>query len=154
MLLIFINSIPIKKTQSELPHYTPCCLDNYRFLLMRIARAQCRQNATAVGVKRGDTLVNEYARFQVIPAVLLNIMSSGKWCCVLRRVVTNVSKYRSACIFMPKHCVNSNLQKVLIEWSRVRSEKKRIFNTCLSLMVNNINKLYTAAVIHKNMFSF
>jgi hypothetical protein len=98
--------------------------------------------------------LNQYARFQVISAVLHNITSSGKWSCVVRRVVPDVSKYRNACFFMSTHYVNSNVQKVLAEWSRVISEKKRIFNTCLPLMVNNIHKLFIGAVKHNNIFRF
>lgn len=120
----FYKLFSYTKKHSERPHYRPCCLDNYCFLLVRIANALCWQNSTSFGVKSGDTLIKKYARFQVIPAVLLKITSSGKWCCVVRRVVPDVSKYRSASFFVPTPYVNSKHRKVFTEWSRVTSDKK------------------------------
>jgi hypothetical protein len=156
MLLIFINSIPVHKNTRNFPPAPtdPVVWIIIVFLLVRIWSALCRQNATACGAKWGDALINTYARFQVIQAVLLKITSSGKWCCVVIRVVADVSKYRSACFFLPTHYVNSNLREVLAEWSRVTSEKKQIFSACSSLMVNSINKLFIAAVKHNNIFGF
>jgi hypothetical protein len=156
MLLIFINSIPIHKKHSELPPPStdPVVWIIIVFLLVRIWSALCRQYSTACGAKWGDALINPYARFQVIQAVSLKITYSGKWCCVVIRVVADVSEYRSACFFLPTHYVNSNLREVLAEWSRVTSEMKQIFSACFSLMFNSINKLFIAAVKYNNIFSF